>query len=170
MRILNNNRARHFIYGVELLVIYILQSTPSLLPEIFGESPMLVTMCAVSIALFEGNAAGMWFGLGAGLLMDVAGTGFFGFYGLVLLILCYCCGTLVMYVMRNNLVTALCMGFFSAAIVTTAQWIFLSGSFGLDTALFFLGRVLLPRSLYSVATMPLFFYFNRAIFIRVYDE
>lgn len=164
---LSGTAQKYIVYGVELFLVYIIQFTPSLLPRFFGESPMLLTVCAVSIALFEGDITGMWFGLAAGLLADVGSTAPFGFYGLIHLIICYGVGLLVMYLMRNNIVTSVLLGFAAAAIASTVQWFFLSGS---RDILYFLPQILLPRALYSTITMPAFFYFNRAITTRLYDE
>lgn len=169
MNPVNNTKAKWVIYGIEIFLVYVLQSTPALIPEIFGEKPLLVVMCAVSIALFEGNVTGMWFGLGAGLLIDTGSAGPFGFYGLVLLSICFACGTLVMYLMRNNVMTSLILGFAAAVLSSLAQWIFFSHS-GSENMLFFITDILLPRCIYSTAIMPLFYYFNRAITTRLYDE
>lgn len=158
---------KFIVYGVEIFLVYVLQSTPLLLPAFFGERPMLLTMCAVSMAVFEGDVTGMWFGLAAGLMLDVGSTGPFGFYGLVHLAVCFGCGALVMSLMRNNVVTALLLGLASCVIVCTLQWIFFAGSWDI---VFFVPQILLPRVAYSVACMPLFFYFNRAIATRLYDE
>lgn len=169
MNLMSNTRVKWIIYGIEIFLVYVLQSTPGLIPEIFGEKPLPVVICAVSIALFEGDVIGMWFGLGAGLLMDTGSTGPFGFYGLVLLSICFACGTLVMYLMRNNIVTSLILGFAATFLASLAQWIFFSHS-GSENMLFFITDILLPRCIYSTAIMPLFYYFNRAITTRLYDE
>ena len=164
---LSGRTQKYIVYGVELFLVYIIQFTPSLLPEFFGESPMLLTVCAVSIALFEGDITGMWFGMAAGLLVDAGSTAPFGFYGLLNLIICYGCGLLVMYLMRNNIVTSLILGFTAVVIASSVQWIFLAGTHDL---LYFIPNILLPRAVYSTVTMPVFFYFNRAITTRLYDE
>ena len=169
MGLLSNTRAKWVIYSLELFIIYILQSTPGLIPAIYGEKPMLVVMCAVSIAIFEGDVVGMWFGMGAGLLLDVGSTAPFGFYGLLLLIICFVSGLLVITLMRNNLITALILGFAAVVIISSVQWICFADS-GRGNVLFFVKNIFLPRSLYSTATMPLFYYFNRAITTRLYDE
>jgi len=164
---LSGTAQKYIVYGVELFIVYIIQFTPSLLPRFFGESPMLLTVCAVSIALFEGDITGMWFGIAAGLLVDAGSTAPFGFYGLVNLIICYGCGLLVMYLMRNNIVTSVILGFAAVVIASFAQWFFLSGSRDL---MYFIPNILLPRAVYSTVTMPAFFYFNRAITTRLYDD
>ncbi len=170
MNLLNGTRAKWAVYALEIFLVYVLQSTPALIPEILGEKPMLVVICVVSIALFEGDVTGMWFGLGAGLLLDTGSTAPFGFYGLVLLVVCFGYGTLVMYLMRNNAVTSLILGFTAVAAVSVVQWLcFAPPQSGSDVS-FFLLQIFLPRSLYSTALMPLFYYFNRAIATRLYDE
>ena len=166
---LTGRTLKYLVYGAELVLVYILQFTPGLIPRFFGEAPMLLTVCAISMALFEGDAAGMWLGLAAGLLLDVGGTGPFGLYGLVHMALCFGCGTLVMYLMRNNVVTSLILGAASVLLTATVQWIFLSGA-GLAQTGFFIIRILLPRVVYSTAVMPAFYYFNRAITTRMYDS
>lgn len=167
---LNNTRAKWVVYGLEIFLVYVLQSTPALIPEIAGEKPMLTVLCAVSIALFEGDVTGMWFGLGTGLLMDTGSTGPFGFYGLSLMVVCFGFGMLVMYIMRNNAVTSLILGFTAVVIISFVQWIFFAQLAGGADLLFFITDILLPRCLYSTAIMPLFYYFNRAITTRLYDE
>ena len=71
---LSGTAQKYIVYGVELFIVYIIQFTPSLLPAFFGESPMLLTVCAVSIALFEGDITGMFFGMAAGLLINAGST------------------------------------------------------------------------------------------------
>lgn len=165
---LTGSTLKYLTYAAELVLVYILQFTPGAVPLIAGEAPMLLTVCAVSMALFEGNVTGMWFGMAAGLLMDVGSTAPFGLYGLIHMALCYGCGMLVMYLMRNNAATALILGAAAVALTATVQWICLSGAGWGETG-FFIGRILLPRVLYSTALMPAFFYFNRAITTRMYD-
>ena len=164
---LSGTAQKYIVYGVELFLVYIIQFTPSLLPRLFGEVPMLLTVCAVSIAVFEGDITGMWFGMTAGLFMDIGSTAPFGFWALVNMTVCYGVGLLVMYWMRNNIVTSVILGFIAAALAAFVQWIFLSGS---RDILYFVPHILLPRAIYSTAAMPAFFYFNRAITTRLYDD
>ena len=164
---LSGTAQKYIVYGVELFLVYIIQFTPSLIPRFFGETPMLLTVCAVSIAIFEGDITGMWFGMAAGLFMDIGSTAPFGFWALVNLTVCYGCGLLVMYLMRNNIVTSVLLGFVAALIASSAQWVVMSGS---GDILYFIPNILLPRAVYSTVTMPVFFYFNRAITTRLYDN
>ena len=52
-------------------------------------------------------------------------------------------------------------------LVSAVQWFFLSGS---RDILYFIPNILLPRAFYSTLTVPAFYYFNRAVTTRLYDE
>ena len=65
------------IYGLTLLLLYILQTTPGFL-TFWGIKPLLVLPLAVSIAMMEGELVGGLFGLAAGILCDTSGITIFG--------------------------------------------------------------------------------------------
>ena len=48
-----NRLIRYLAYTLELLVLFMLQETPGLLPTIFGSRPLLVLPAVLTIALFE---------------------------------------------------------------------------------------------------------------------
>ena len=49
---------RYFAYTIEILILYMVQETPGLLPEIGGARPVLLIPAAISIAMFESELAG----------------------------------------------------------------------------------------------------------------
>lgn len=61
---------RYFAYSIELLVLFIIQETPGLIPAVFGARPILLIPVAVSIAMFENELPAMFFGLAFGLFLD----------------------------------------------------------------------------------------------------
>ena len=62
---------RYFAYTIEILILYMVQETPGLLPEIGGARPVLLIPAAISIAMFESELAGIAFGLLCGLFLDI---------------------------------------------------------------------------------------------------
>lgn len=94
---------RFFAYSLEIIILYVLQSTPFLLPEIFGSKPCLLLPVALSIAVFESETVAMAFGFVCGLLTDIGFSGKIGFYTVVLTLLCFAVG----YCARNFFVTNL---------------------------------------------------------------
>lgn len=168
--LLKNIRLKWVAYALELVIVYILQNTPGLIPEFLGVQPVLLVIFAVSIAMFEGEGPGLWFGLAAGALMDITAPTVFGFNALMLMLICYACGMLVVYLMRNNLVSSLCLGAGAVLIMGLITWFIQYVILGNSGVWFYIYGVLLPRLIYTTALMPLAFFFNRAIATHLADE
>ncbi len=158
-----NPRIKWLAYGLELFIVYIIQTTPNLLPGFLGVKPLLLVMAAVSIAMFEGEGAGIWIGLAAGLLMDMSAGGVFGFNGLMLMIICYISGAMVVYLMRNNLVSAMVLGICGMLLLGLVRWFFFYVLWSDPKIWYYLYAFMLPQLIYTVLTMPVAFYFNRAL-------
>ena len=127
---------RYFAYTIEILILYMVQETPGLLPEIGGARPVLLIPAAISIAMFESELAGIAFGLLCGLFLDIGMGGVLGFHGLLLAAACY--------------------GVF-------LQWVFFYLLYGYEYSGYALVTRYLPRMAYSFCTMPLCYAFNRAL-------
>ncbi len=169
-RILSRVRIKWIVYILELIIIFVLQNTPGLIPTFLNVKPMLLIIFAVSITMFEGEGKGMWIGLIAGLLMDLGSAMVFGFHAMLMTVVCFFCGILVVYLMRNNLVTSMVLAAASVFVVGLFQWFFKFALWGDSGTWYFLYGVLLPRIVYTTLLMPIAFYFNRAIATHLEDE
>ena len=58
-----NRVIRCLAYTLELLVLFMLQETPGLLPPIYGVRPVLLLPAVIAIALFEEEIPAMAFGI-----------------------------------------------------------------------------------------------------------
>lgn len=163
MKFLTRTKVKWVAYALELLLLYIIQYTPNLLPSVWGTKPQLLLIFALSISIFDGEAAGMWYGLAAGLLMDLSSTYVFGFYGIIIMLLCYCCGALVVYLMRNNLVAYMLLCLASLVIFGLYQWLFIYALWGDKNTWYFLYAVVPPQIFYALLCSPVAYFFNRAI-------
>ena len=83
---------RYFAYSLELLLLFILQTTPRLLPEIFGSKPLLLIPAAITISLLESEIPAMFFGLAAGLMLDFGYSDNIGFFTVTLTLSCFFIG------------------------------------------------------------------------------
>ena len=166
MRFLSGARVKWLAYSLELFLLYIMQYTPNLLPSFLGVQPLPLIVAAISIAIFEGESAGMWFGLAAGLLMDLGSVSVFGFYGILCMAICYAGGLLVVRLMRANLLTAMLQGAGGLLIIGLCQWFFFYAIWGTSSGVF-LYAIMLPQMLYTALLMPIFYYFNRAVSTRI---
>ena len=103
----------------ELLVLFMLQETPGLLPTIFGSRPLLVLPAVLTIALFEKELPAMIFGIVGGLLLDFGLSGVMGFHALILAVLCFLVSLLAQVYLQVNIVTAVFMGIWTAGIAVS---------------------------------------------------
>lgn len=154
---------RWIAYFSEIIIFYILQNTPGLLPEIMGARPVLLISTVLTIAMFEGELAGIGVGIIAGLLIDFGGSGILGFHAIVLVIVCYFVGLLTMNLIRTNLLTALALSAIAIPLIFTLQWVFFYVVWGYGTDGYVYVTHILPRALYTFLTVPIVYFFNRAI-------
>ena len=150
-------------YSIELFLMYVLEQTPNLIPDMFGAYPSLVMCVCISVAIFEGEVPGLFFGLAGGLMLDYTSTKIFGFYALFLTVLCYFCGLLVVNLMRNNIVTTMLLGSASVLIMGIVKWFFFYVLWDYPSLFYHLYAFILPSVLYTVLLLPVFFYFTRVV-------
>lgn len=115
---------RWVLYFLELIVFYVLQTTPGIIPEVYGARPVLLIPIALTIAMFEGDIGGMTVGIAAGLLIDMGGSDVLGFHAIILAILCFVLGSMTMQIFRTNLLVALLAALVAVPLVTVLQWVF----------------------------------------------
>ncbi len=80
---------RYISYSFEILILYILQGTPSLIPEIFGGKPVLLICVALTFAAFEKELPAMFFGLACGIMCDLGISNTIGYFSVILTAVCY---------------------------------------------------------------------------------
>ena len=97
----SNSFFRYLAYALELILTFILCTTPGILPEIFGAKPALVVCVALTAAVFEREIPAMIIGLAAGILTDLGYTDSIGTFAISLTIICFIVGYAV-----NNLIVA----------------------------------------------------------------
>ena len=80
---------RYFVYALLVAVLYVLQATPKMMPEILGSKPLLLLPLALSIASVEDKVPSLIFGAVCGALTDIASGGGVGFFAVLLTLICY---------------------------------------------------------------------------------
>ena len=158
---------RYFAYGLELLILYMLQQTPGLLPPLFGARPILIIPAALAIAMFETEVPAMAFGIFGGLLIDF-GLGYaLGFHALFLAVVCYAVSVMSGNLLKTNLLTAMLIAVICIPVLFLLQWVFYYVLFGYSHVSHALVYHYLPRMGYTLLFMPLFYYFNRAFALLI---
>ncbi len=159
---------RYLAYSLEILVLFLLQQTPYLIPELWGIRPVLLFPAALAIALYESETVSMIFGAICGLLVDFGHSTVLGLHAALLAVLCYLISLMVVNLFKTNLFTALLLGCSCIILLYLFQWLFFYLFQGYDYPGYALWRHYLPRMLYTMLFLPVAYYFNRAfaLFLR----
>ena len=157
-----NRVIRYLAYTLEILVLFMLQETPGLLPSIFGVRPVLLLPAVVSIAMFAKEIPALAFGIVGGLFCDFGLSGTLGFHALVLGLLCFFISLVVRVYMQVNLVTALLTGVWSIGLAICAQWFFLY-FFNYAQPAYAFTHHYAPKYGYTLLFMPLLYLLNRGL-------
>jgi rod shape-determining protein MreD len=158
---------RYFAYSIELLVLFMVQETPGLIPALFGARPVLLIPVALSIALFENERASLLFGLFSGLMIDFGMGETLGFHALLLTVVCYYIALIAANLIKTNFLTAMLTVTVTSAVLFLLQWVFYFVLYNYQDAGYVLSVHYLPRFFYTVAVMPIVYYFNRALAIQI---
>ncbi len=157
-----NRVIRYLAYVLELLVLFMLQETPGLLPAIFGTRPVLILPAVITIAMFEEELPAMSFGIVGGLFCDFGLSGTLGFHALVLGVLCFFVSVLIRVYLQVNMVTALITGLWTISLVVCAQWFFLY-YFTYSMPEYAFVHHYLPKLFYTMIFVPLVYLLNRGL-------
>lgn len=158
-----NRIVRSLAYVLELLVLFMLQETPGLLPHVYGARPVLVLPAAAVIAMFEEETRAMAFGVAAGLFCDFGYSGVLGFHALVMGVLCFFISLLVRTFLQVNPVTAMLTGIVALGLAFGAQWLFFYYFRHYSQPLFALTSHYLPKYLYTLLFVPLLYLVNKGL-------
>lgn len=145
---------RRSIFALLIVIAALMQNVRGGFPSFFGSHALLLIPITVTIAMFERGAAGIGFGLFAGLLCEVCSSGGDGLSAVYLTAVGFICGTLITYYMRNNLVTALVLTGGVCLIGAFLHWLIFVVRLGVDGAAYVLVRFYLCSVLYTVFFTP----------------
>ncbi len=157
-----NRIIRSLAYILELLVLFMLQETPGLLPPVYGVRPVLVLPAAAVIAMLEDETGAMAFGVAAGLFCDFGYSGVLGFHALVMGVLCFGVSLLVRAFLQVNPVTAVLVGIGVLGVMFGAQWLFFY-FFNYSSPGYALRIHYIPKYFYTLIFVPLLYLVNKAL-------
>ncbi|MBQ6263835.1 MAG: hypothetical protein IJK60_00100 [Clostridia bacterium] len=150
------NAGRLACVAALVLIFSVLQNTPKLFPSFFGAKAFLLIPAVVSVAIFEKDTGGIFFGLFAGALWDICASGS-DYYAVFLVTVGFVCGSLLNNIMRPNILTNLLLTAVWTAIFCLGHWIVRYIISGIDSAAHALLTYYLPSFIWTVALSPLIF-------------
>lgn len=157
-----NRVIRYLAYVLELLVLFMLQETPGLMPAIFGVRPVLILPAVITMAMFEKELPAMAFGIVGGLFCDFGLSGLLGFHAIVLGVLCFFLSILSRVYLQINLLNAVISGIWTIGLAIGAQWFFLYFfSYSMPEYAFL--HHYLPKYFYTMIFVPLLYLLNRGL-------
>ena len=158
---------RYLAYLIEIIVFFIVQQTPGLIPEVLGGRPVLLLPILVSIALFEDEMTGLWFGLLIGILLDVSLWDVIGVYAILYTAIGYFLGLLAVNFLKTNLITTLLMTASTVIVIYGLSFLLTVLLKQYDGAAFVFVNHYLSRMAYTLALSPIFYFFNKALALGI---
>ena len=152
---------RYLAYSLEILLLFVLGSTPKLLPQLCGATPCLLVSLALAIAVFENELPAMFFGLVCGALTDLGFSNSIGTFAVGLTIVCFIIGFCA-----NNLVATNFLGVMvTATVVITAllslHFVFVYVIKGYDNASVYFVNHYISRIVQTIICTAVLYYVNK---------
>ena len=157
-------------YTIEIILLFILQELPYLMPSLLGVRPLLLIAAPMTIAILENEKIGLGFGVFAGLLMDMGYGSVIGFHAIALGVLGFFIGLLAVKPGENQraYLPALHRGRRVRRHFPPFR-VFLFAA-GYDMASYAYQKYYLPMMLYSFLPTPILYYFNKAFVVGVRER
>lgn len=159
---------KRFLHGLAyvlvILLFFLLQEAPDILPTVCNARPVLLIPVAVTIALFESQTAATAYGILCGLLIDLGSdSGVLGMHAMILAVVCFTLSYLAHDLLQTNVMTAFVTCCIVVGITVVLQWLFGYVAAGYADPGYALAQHYLPRFVYTVVlTFPIYA-LNRAL-------
>ncbi|MBE6723020.1 MAG: rod shape-determining protein MreD [Ruminococcaceae bacterium] len=159
---------RYLAYIFEIVLLFILQEAPGVLPEIHNARPVLLVPVAVTIALFEPQTEATTLGILCGLLLDTGmDSGILGLHAMILAVVCFIVSYLARDLLQTNVMTAFVICCIAMGVTVLLQWLLVYISLGYADPAYALVQHYIPRFLYSVALVFPIYALNRLFALRI---
>lgn len=160
---------RYVAYSLEILLLFILQTTPFLLPEIGGSKPILLIPTALTIAFFEEEIPALFFGLSCGVILDLSVSNNIGYYAFTLTLISFIVSQIFRDYMVVNFLNSLAFsGIFVTLIILVYFLLFYVGA-GKSEAGYYFVHHYISRVIYTIATAPMLYGINRFLYKNLRD-
>ena len=160
---------RYVAYSLELLLLFILQTTPGLLPELFGGKPLLLIPAAITISLLENEIPAMLFGLAGGLLLDLGYSDNIGFFSVTLTLSCFIIGLVFRdYLVISFLNATVFNAIFSAGLIILF-FLFSYAFAGKGDVLYYFSHHIISRIIYTFLCGIILYFINKLLYKNLRD-
>lgn len=154
----SNTSFKAALYGLMLVVFYLLQSVPAINLKFMDVTPELLLVLTVCVAFNENETFAAFFGLAAGIINDTVTDSIVGKNALIFMFAGFFISVLCQTVFRRFFLTYIFISLCTLGIFLVAEYLLISlfyGSVPLGIALI---KVILPKFFYSgVLCYPVYF-------------
>lgn len=135
---------------LSIALAFLIQTSVFPLIPFMAATPNLLLICTFSFGFIQGSAAGMLYGLGAGLLQDMFYSGPFGFYSLIYVALGYITGMFSRFYYEEYVTLPLFICAVSELVYHSYIYVFRFLVRGKLDLLYYLWHIVLPSTLFSL--------------------
>ena len=160
---------RYLAYSIEILVFFILGSTPSLFPEIFGATACLLVSIALTIAVFENEVPAMIFGVVCGALTDLGFSNSIGLFTISLTIICFLLGFCANNLIAANFYNVMFSAVFIITAILSLHFVFIFVVKGYDNASTYYINHYISRIVQTILCTAFFYFVNKFVYETLSD-
>lgn len=155
---------RYLAYSLEILLLFVLGTTPSLMPQIFGATPCLLVALALTIAVFESEVPAMIFGLVCGLLTDIGYSNSVGTFAISLTIVCFVLGFCANNFITANFYNVLLTAFVVVTALLSLHFLFTFVMAGYENAGVYYVNHYISRIVQTIICTAILYFINKFIY------
>lgn len=115
---------RYLAFSAEILLLWLLQSTPKLLPELPGGKPFLLLSAALSFSACCAPVPSVILGAVCGVLADISSGGTVGWFSVTFTLVCFAQSSLLGTYLNRNALSSAVLSLGSAAAVLGGYFLF----------------------------------------------
>ena len=161
---------RRLLFAFLIVVTASFQSTKGFVPQIKDVSAFVLIPLVVCIALFEKSVPSLFFGAFAGIMWDMYSVTAEGFFSVLLTATGFFTAIIILFYMRNNIVTAVILTFLSALFCNTLYWFNFILMADNTAAVYIYSRYYLPSAFYTAIFTFIFYFAVKLIYEKTSPE
>ncbi len=155
---------RYLAYSLEILVFFVLGSTPSLLPEIYGATPCILVALAITIAVFESEVPAMFFGVACGVLTDLGFSNSIGTFTISLAIVCFILGFCANNFIAANFLNVMITSVITITALLSLHFLFAIVIQGYDNAGVYFVNHYISRIVQTIVCTAILYFVNKFVY------
>lgn len=148
---------RHCAFALEAVLLWVLQSTPKLFPELWGAKPFFLLAMALTVSACAEPVPAIIWGAVCGALADFSAGGTIGWFAVSFTLVCFAQASLLGTYLNRNLLTGCVLSAGAVVLVLGLYFVFFRLFAGVPEAgVLFVSRYLMRMALTWLCFFPLY--------------